>query len=255
MIASTPPTRYFLAEKAYFCLVEDYIVFLDLERDDYLFLEPSQKRNFFSILDENPPLHNAAQENGQARHEPNELTVSLLQQGLITPHISQGKSPQPITVNTPHKDLLGYYKVDAKPKIKISHLHNYFAAAFKAAAMLRWWSLKRIVDHIECRKTKYRCSNPQPKNLDFTDAKQLNRLWDLVEIFRILRPLLLSNTNKCLYNALALIEFLSRYEIFPDWVFGVRLGPFSAHCWVQQGEFLLNDSADCTTSFTPILNV
>lgn len=32
-------------------------------------------------------------------------------------------------------------------------------------------------------------------------------------------------------------------------VFGVKLDPFSAHCWVQIGDLLLNDRADQVARF------
>jgi len=38
-------------------------------------------------------------------------------------------------------------------------------------------------------------------------------------------------------------------------VFGVKLNPFSAHCWVQAGDIVLNDAIDHVTIHTPILVV
>ncbi|RYM07421.1 lasso peptide biosynthesis B2 protein [Sphingobium cupriresistens] len=39
----------------------------------------------------------------------------------------------------------------------------------------------------------------------------------------------------------------------PDVVLGVQLGPFSAHCWVQHEDRLVNDRVDMVRTFTPIL--
>jgi hypothetical protein len=41
--------------------------------------------------------------------------------------------------------------------------------------------------------------------------------------------------------------------IRPDVVLGVQLGPFSAHCWVQHEDRLVNDRVDMVRTFTPIL--
>jgi hypothetical protein len=60
---------------------------------------------------------------------------------------------------------------------------------------------------------------------------------------------------RCLPDALALLDFLGSRQVFPDLVFGVRLNPFGAHCWVQSGDMVLNDRADHTWLHTQILAV
>ncbi|WP_312062938.1 lasso peptide biosynthesis B2 protein [Brevundimonas sp.] len=39
------------------------------------------------------------------------------------------------------------------------------------------------------------------------------------------------------------------------WVFGVRTWPFSAHCWLQVGDVLLDDDLDRVALYTPIMAV
>jgi hypothetical protein len=58
-----------------------------------------------------------------------------------------------------------------------------------------------------------------------------------------------------LFDSLALVHFLRGFGFHPQWVFGVKLDPFGAHCWVQQDGGLLNDELDRTTLFTPIMVV
>jgi hypothetical protein len=52
-----------------------------------------------------------------------------------------------------------------------------------------------------------------------------------------------------------MIEYLSMYHVFPEWVIGVRTQPFGAHSWVQNGAVVLNDTPERVSSFTPILAV
>jgi hypothetical protein len=52
-----------------------------------------------------------------------------------------------------------------------------------------------------------------------------------------------------------LVNFLAGYGVFPQWVFGVKTDPFYAHCWVQQGSFVFNDTPDYIRGFSPILVV
>ena len=59
----------------------------------------------------------------------------------------------------------------------------------------------------------------------------------------------------CLIDLLALAAFLASRGIRADLVFGVKLDPFAAHCWLQNQRAILNDAADAVTDFTPIMAV
>jgi hypothetical protein len=57
----------------------------------------------------------------------------------------------------------------------------------------------------------------------------------------------------CLLESLTLIDFLERFDVTPELVFGVRTDPFEAHCWVQCNGVVLNESIDRVRQFTPIM--
>lgn len=57
----------------------------------------------------------------------------------------------------------------------------------------------------------------------------------------------------CLRDSIALFRFLARRGIGAELVVGVKLYPFAAHCWVQQGPLVLNDNLDGAAGFSPIL--
>ncbi len=59
--------------------------------------------------------------------------------------------------------------------------------------------------------------------------------------------------GECLQRSALLIAWLRRHGLRADWVFGVRLWPFSAHCWVQCDDVCLNDDFERLQAFTPIL--
>lgn len=58
--------------------------------------------------------------------------------------------------------------------------------------------------------------------------------------------------GECLLRSAMLVSFLRRSGLAADWVFGVRLWPFNAHCWVQAGEVCLNDDVERLWAYTPI---
>lgn len=59
----------------------------------------------------------------------------------------------------------------------------------------------------------------------------------------------------CLYRAYLLRTLLRRAGADAQWVFGVRTWPFSAHCWLQLGDAVLDDDPDRVGAYTPIMTV
>jgi len=57
---------------------------------------------------------------------------------------------------------------------------------------------------------------------------------------------------RCLPRSLALIDFLDRHGATAQLIFGVRTHPFEAHCWVQTGDVILNDTVSRACWYTPI---
>lgn len=82
------------------------------------------------------------------------------------------------------------------------------------------------------------------------DADQVlaaaRQFWDLV--------VWLPFEGECLQRSALLVAWLQRQGLRADWVFGVRLWPFSAHCWVQCENVCLNDDFERLQAFTPILS-
>lgn len=56
----------------------------------------------------------------------------------------------------------------------------------------------------------------------------------------------------CLLDSLSLLWFLSRRGLSANIVFGVTPEPFAAHCWVQAGDMVLNETLFDTYAYTPI---
>jgi len=67
--------------------------------------------------------------------------------------------------------------------------------------------------------------------------------------------LIFRRSDRCLVRSLAFVWICLRRGFAPSLVFGVQASPFSAHCWVQQGETVLNDTVDNVRPFTPIMVV
>jgi hypothetical protein len=59
----------------------------------------------------------------------------------------------------------------------------------------------------------------------------------------------------CLHRAFLLLFMLRASGADAIWVFGVRTWPFSAHCWLQVGDSVLDDDPERVSLYTPILAV
>jgi len=59
----------------------------------------------------------------------------------------------------------------------------------------------------------------------------------------------------CLLDSLSLLRFLSRRGLSANIVFGVQPEPFAAHCWIQAGDIVLNETLSDANAHTPIRKV
>jgi hypothetical protein len=73
------------------------------------------------------------------------------------------------------------------------------------------------------------------------------QLIDLASRFLAARKLVPIKRN-CLLDSLSLVRWLGGGQI----LFGVKLHPFAAHCWVQSGALILNDLTENVAAFTVV---
>ncbi len=78
---------------------------------------------------------------------------------------------------------------------------------------------------------------------------------DLAREFHAFAPFVFSSRDACRYTSLALLHYLSTAGLCADWIFGVRLSPFSAHCWLEFNGLLLTDETFTVREFTPIMAI
>lgn len=233
-----PP--YYLRKNTFCCLANGHLVFLDLETDKYLCLDQEKSRICPDLWTDKPH-----QNQGDPMDDAlNTIAQALLEQRLITQNQDKSAAPCPPTLPKASETLLTLNS-PSKADITFGHFLSFLKAAFVATYRLRFQSLKQVVTHVNERRTKH-------EKLLHPYNNEKARI--LVNSFTMLRPLLPSR-GQCLFNALALIEYLASYDIFPNWVFGVRMAPFIAHCWVQNKDVVFNEPLDHIASLTPIMVV
>ncbi|MCG8506632.1 MAG: lasso peptide biosynthesis B2 protein [Sphingomonadales bacterium] len=248
---ATAQPEYLLTKSTFVCLTDGALVFLDLHNDRYSCLESRHTGPVARLLGL-PPLTATDPENaGRLRDTPCEEDVArmvqdLIDRGLVTQDPDAGKRAEFIAQNGELRELLGY-EIGEAPKIRAGHVLAFFKALIVTKSMLRFASIERIVTRVKRRKERHLARGGSEP-----DAERIN---ELVEIYKILKPLFVTVKDNCLFNSLFLIEFLAQYGVCPTWYFGVRLNEFYAHCWVQGGNVIYDDFIQTTCQNQPIMAV
>jgi len=238
--------RYFLAAHVFYCMTESHAVFLDLKRDAYSALERREAEALGACVRGWP--RTARPRPGVSREPiaPSDLIAALenmLAAGLLTADESRGKDAKPVALQPASAAIsIAAPQPPAGPR----DLQRFIGAWIRTTWMLRVSGLERAVQRVRERSQKagwYRDD-------DCFDAATVARL---LAIYLDWQPFAFSAIDACLRNSLTLIEFLTRYRIYPTWVFGVRTEPFAAHSWVQQGSLVLNDTVEHVRAYTPIM--
>jgi hypothetical protein len=232
-----------LVDDAYVCLADNRLVFSDVRHDRYRCLDRRNTQAALRLFPDFPGLCDAQTPEDLADDQERARLVggALLQAGLLADKEIGGKPFVPISIPAPTRSIASDRPVwTAQPTL--GNWMSFLQAAFGASGKLRFQSLRRIVRRVENRKRQH--IGPNSEDRDTLD--------DLVAIFHRLRPYYVRE-YLCRFDSLALVDFLARYGLFPSWVFGVTSEPFAAHCWVQDGNVVLNDSIDYVERFTPVM--
>ena len=209
------------------CEAGGRFLFLDLGRNRYFALEPEAEQTFRSVVARDAPAPG-----DRARLD------RLVESGLLAPADWDAR-PNPCP---------------APPAPECSLLEeNLHAGSFALAhalcrlalgvLVLKLRPLSAILARLQDRKrTIEPCESDDAALLDVAAAFSRSGL--------IAAPL-----DQCLPRSIAITHALLDRHIAPLLVVGVRLKPFGAHCWVQHGSTVVNETVDNVRNFTPILVV
>lgn len=242
---STPvPAMYHLSQHAFACETRRYYVFLDLLGDKYI----SVPREDMAELV--PWIHGGPFTRGKEIPAPTHLPAAaaalaaeLVALGVLAESPPERKASMPIPA-TPVTDLPSI-RASLQPPERSLHLFLGIAASLMyARRALRSTRISLIVGTFAERKRAMPAAGPA----------EWDRAAQLTAVFLDCRPLFPWD-YRCLLDSLALIRFLSRFDVYPDWIFGVQDDPFNAHCWVQAGTRVLNDDLEHVRTYTIIMTV
>ena len=233
------PRQYAICKHAYTCLAGGHIVFLDLERDKYLCLDleataallPYLRGRSFVIRD--PLVPGCASRAGVS-----DTLAELQQHNLIALTALDQAAPSLEQIALPTRSISApagdQYHCTAAEACRV------YLALTRSAVMLRWRTLAKNIARVTQRRDSAVVSHVA------------TGLETLVQRFAACRGRF-GRADACLFNSLALLDYLALHGLYPKIVFGVSMRPFHAHCWVQHEDTVLGDTLERISQFTPIM--
>jgi hypothetical protein len=232
---------YFFPAHVYVCAIQDQGFFLDLKRNDYLSVPLRELQSLSSFVHDWPAELSACAAPGDEAQR-NSTIADLTHNHLLSVRPSCGRrweSPP----GPPASKVLLEHGISDYPPVFRTHLFSFLKAALVARYFLSVRSLYSMMCRIERRRAR---------QVTARRSDDLPAMRHLVQLFKRLQPLLPPTETPCLVHSLTLLEFLAAYDHFPRLVFGVQAHPFSAHCWIQHDDVVLNSTLEHVLQFTPM---
>lgn len=218
-----------LREDLSYCQVDGNLVFLDVGNDRYFRLPAAAEQRFLAYQRGDCTDFDAAKlvEAGLLINSevPASQTPSTPIARARRSAIEQGQVAQQATL----LELL-----DAVRNVALSQLE------------LKTRRLAHVLSTLKADRQRRASPIRYPRDKD-TDGKFI----DATAAFLCARPYAPIETC-CLVDSISLIRFLARRGLSAHLVFAVTGAPFSAHCWAQVGDLVLNETVGNTHAHTPI---
>jgi hypothetical protein len=218
---SAPAGDWRLASEVHGVAIGQDLVLLDVQADAY-----------FCLVDAASSV--AVGPDGEVRIAEPAVRETLIEAGLITPG---ARRPQR-NITPAQRDVgpAAPARLDAKTAGRLlratwiarRHLSS------RSFAQLLGWAAARPGDQ----------SDPEPTDALIAEATRFAAV-------RVWAPF----DGACLARSYMALQYLRLCGHDASWVIGVRTWPFSAHCWLQAGDIVLDDTAARVLPYRPILVV
>lgn len=226
------------------CKAQGYWIILSVNRDKYLCVTHTDLASIGRRLHGWRDHTGTVEKFPQFGVEADSLIASLVSSGIITGNPNDGK-PFAESDCPACEKAMENLESNAPATHSIWSVIRFFLACVKIDWQLRRKQLSRILAKIERRRLRASSS------VDIQNVIHASKLMAAFKDLRSLYP----RPYLCLFDSLALLEFLASYRSFPRIVFGIVADPFQAHCWLQEGDVLLNDDLERVGKYKPIVSV
>lgn len=221
-------THHALRNDLSFCRVGDQLVFLDINNDRYFCLPQAMEEALAAYLE------------GEGRSD---LDISgLITRNILVDH-KDSKIGSPTSIQPAARSAME--APTSAEELRPSELLEVLAIVLHTQLQLKASPLRDVLEDLTANRCIQTAQAAPPTALVEC------RLTDAAAVYRRAR-LYVPVEMRCLLDSIAMARFLRRRELDVHVVFGVALDPFSAHCWVQAADLVLNDTVGNVSSHTPI---
>jgi hypothetical protein len=217
--------KFELAAGVSFCACAGRFVFLDRNSGRYFALGEDANSGFARWI-AGEPLDSQTEA----------MLAAMARQGLLNPS-EAGQLPEPCrSPPVASRSVVGDHGRVSPGAVAWAMMR---IAASRLA--LRRQPLAQVLERLASRKSKLGLGEPTEE--------------DLIEVAGAFTRgrLLASPLDQCLPGSIAVVHALLDRTCRSDLVIGVQLRPFAAHCWVQSGNVVINETLDQVRNFTPVL--
>lgn len=219
---------YALRDDVSFCWVDGRPVFLDLRDDRYFQLPISMERTFIACLEDPNGVQN----------DPTEL----LERDILVAATSDAIGLSAVSVE--RASYSAFEQPPSEQTVGLAVLLEVLAIVWLTALQMKMRTLKDVLASLDV----YRRHRTEPPILNSPMDSRLSHA--AIEFMRA--RLYVPVEMVCLLDSLSMVRFLANRGLHANIVFGVACDPFSAHCWVQTKNWVLNDTVGNTNAHTPI---
>lgn len=220
--------RYRLRDGLSYCISDGIAIFLDLDLDRYFRLPAPLERTFLNYIE-------------GSRGVTAEIRALLEREILVPSEDGNPDNPLP-QVATPTRSA-----VELEPTPKSS------SAVLVPEALLTTWFVHRQMRTHPIKAVLEASAQHRRAHLPSVPRPPKSEAWLLETAARFRRARLhVPIPTRCLLDSLTLTRFLARRGQESRIVIGVSHEPFSAHCWVQIGDLVLNETVGDVMTHTPI---
>ncbi|MCD9027840.1 lasso peptide biosynthesis B2 protein [Luteimonas sp. BDR2-5] len=222
--------RYQLDSDLSYCTIDGHLIFLDLRNDRYFRLSSAMERSFLNFVE-------------GKRHPDVDLEGLIAHEMLVDANDNAGSIVQP-SVGRPARSAIE--RSENCKSIPVDTCVHVFWIVYSTWLQLRTAKLKNTLDALASYRQRH-ASGSEPDSSDRPE----HLLCDAAAAFRKAR-LYVPVETCCLPDSISMVRFLARQGLYANLVFGVMNDPLSAHCWVQAGPLVLNDTTGNANAHTPI---
>lgn len=219
--------RYRLCDHLSCCRIDGALIFLDIQNDRYFKLSRALECALLAYLDNG--LLAAAD------------IDALVERRILTSAPRTETSTHPETISEPVHSALE--PLPPSPRLHVAAVLDVIRIVCSTQVQLKTRRLRALLSALVIYRDRHAA-------VAFPTVPD-SHLRASAALFRRARRYAPIETC-CLLDSVSMIRFLARRGLYTNLVFGVAGDPFSAHCWVQAGDLVLNDTIGNVYAHAPI---